>query len=29
MRGIISSHGPSEPKAGINANKTDIDYWME
>ena len=29
MRGIISSHGPSEPKASINANKTDIDYWME
>jgi hypothetical protein len=29
MRGIISSHGPSEPKAGINANQTDIDYWME
>jgi hypothetical protein len=29
MRGIISSHGPSEPKAGINANRTDIDYWME
>jgi len=29
MRGIISSHGPSEPMAGINANQTDIDYWME
>jgi hypothetical protein len=29
MRGIISSHGPSEPNAGINANQTDIDYWME
>ena len=29
MRGIISSHGPSEPKAGINANQTEIDYWME
>ena len=29
MRGIISSHGPSEPKAGVNANQTDIDYWME
>jgi hypothetical protein len=29
IRGIISSHGPSEPTAGINANQTDIDYWME
>jgi hypothetical protein len=29
IRGIISSHGPSEPKAGVNANQTDIDYWME
>ncbi len=29
IRGIISSHGPSEPKAGINANQTEIDYWME
>jgi hypothetical protein len=29
IHGIISSHGPSEPKAGINANQTDIDYWME
>ena len=29
MRGIISSHGPSEPMAGINANQTEIDYWME
>ena len=29
MRGIVSSHGPSEPMAGINANQTEIDYWME
>ena len=29
IRGIINSHGPSEPKAGVNANQTDIDYWME
>ena len=29
MRGIVSSHGPSEPKAGFNANQTEIDYWME
>jgi hypothetical protein len=29
MRGIISSHGPSQPTAGINANQTEIDYWME
>ena len=29
IRGIISSHGPSEPTAGINANQPDIDYWME
>jgi hypothetical protein len=29
MRGIVRSHGPSEPKAGINANETEIDYWME
>jgi hypothetical protein len=29
MRGIVRSHGPSEPKAGINANQTEIDYWME
>lgn len=29
IRGIISSHGPSEPKAAINANQTDIDYWIE
>jgi hypothetical protein len=29
IHGIISSHGPSEPKAGINANQTEIDYWME
>jgi hypothetical protein len=29
MRGIISSHGPSQPMAGINANQTEIDYWME
>jgi len=29
IHGIISSHGPSEPKVGVNANQTDIDYWME
>ncbi len=29
MRGIVSSHGPSQPMAGVNANQTDIDYWME
>ena len=29
IHGIISSHGPSEPEAGINANQTEIDYWME
>ncbi|MEP6496166.1 MAG: hypothetical protein ABJF01_26065 [bacterium] len=29
IHGIVSSSGPSEPKAGINANQTEIDYWIE
>jgi hypothetical protein len=29
MHGIVSSNGPSQPMAGINANQTEIDYWME
>jgi len=29
IRGIVRSSGTAEPKAGVNENQTDIEYWME
>jgi hypothetical protein len=29
MRGLIRSMGGGEPRAGVNQNQTEIDYWLE
>jgi hypothetical protein len=29
IRGIVRSSGTAEPKAGVNENQTDIEYWIE
>jgi hypothetical protein len=29
MQGLVRSTGSAEPKAGVNENQTEIDYWFE
>jgi hypothetical protein len=29
IRGIVRSSGTAEPKAGVNENQTEIEYWIE